>query len=148
MDVEAPCRDVISILQAETWQCGYFPKGAQPVESKAATRTLHASGQAQLLHIWELPGCWLQVGHRGKGSALGSCCWARAVLSYPSLSVWSRGRSSSCMPVTAWLELAKLTEMEGFPGQTVWRFSLSSLSFLYALYNFFMLFNSCNALPF
>lgn len=62
MDVEAPRRDVISILQAETWQGGYFPKGAQAVKAKAAKQTLHALGQAQLLHVWELPGSMRERG--------------------------------------------------------------------------------------
>lgn len=95
-------------------------QGAQPVESKAAMQTPHAWDQAQLLHIWELPGSRWETGVRDQP-------WAHAVLSQPSLDIWSR-RRSSCMPVTAWLELAKLTEMEGFPAQTVWRFALCSLS--------------------
>lgn len=120
--MEAPWRDVISILQAETWQWGHFPKGLQGCKADAACLR---SGSAV---AW-LGATWVQVGERVKGLALGSCCWARAVLSYQSLDIWSRGRSS-CMPVTAWQELAELTETEESPAQTLWRFASCSLSWL------------------
>lgn len=72
LGVEAEMGTVISILQAETWQQGDFPKAVWPAKAKAANQMPDASGQAQLLHIWR--ATWVQVGKRGKEWTLGSCC--------------------------------------------------------------------------